>query len=60
MFDVEIKIKRIDEDGTYYVIVPIGDFADKLEFCQHFIDKTDEEVLTYAKPILNDVSSEIQ
>jgi hypothetical protein len=60
MFDVEIKIKKIDDYGTYYVIVPIGDFADKLEFCQHFIDKTDEEVLTYAKPILNDASIYVQ
>lgn len=60
MFEVEIKTKRIDEDGTYYVIIPIGNLTDKLEICQHFIDKTDEEVLTYAKPILNDASIYVQ
>ncbi len=53
MFEVEIKIKRIDDEGTYYVIVPIGDLSNRLEYCQHYTDKTDEEVLAIGKTILN-------
>ena len=54
MFEVEIKIKRVDDGSIYYVVVPIGEFSEKLEFSQHFADKTDEEVLLIAKPILNE------
>lgn len=54
MFEVEIKTKIVDENGTYYVIIPIGEYSNKFEYCQHFTDKTDEEVLIIAKPILND------
>lgn len=53
MFEVEINIKRIDDIGTYYRVIPIGEYSDKLEFCQHYTDKTDEEVIAIAKPILN-------
>jgi len=53
MFEVEIKLKRIDDVGIYYIIVPIGDLSDKLEYCQHYTDKTDEEVLVIGKNILN-------
>jgi len=56
MFEVEIKIKRVDDGSIYYVVVPIGEFSERLEFCQHFVDKTDEEVLSIAKPILNEGS----
>lgn len=57
MFEVEIKLKRIDEVGIYYVVVPIGELHDKLEYCETHVNKTDEEVLTLAKQILNNVSS---
>lgn len=56
MFEVEIKTKRVDDSAIYYVVVPIGEFSERLEFCQHFTDKTDEEVLSIAKPILNEGS----
>lgn len=53
MFEVEIKVKRIDEIGTYYEIVPIGELNDKLSYCETFTDKTDEDVLSIGKVILN-------
>ena len=55
MFEVEIKTKRFDENGTYYVVIPVGELSDKLEFCDTFVDKTDEEVLIIAKEILNNL-----
>lgn len=55
MFEVEIKLKRYDEVGIYYVVVPIGELSDKLEYCETHVEKTDVEVLTLAKQILNDL-----
>ena len=55
MFEVEIKLKRTDEVGTYYVVVPIGELSDKLEYCETFTNKTDEEVIAIGKQILNDI-----
>jgi len=53
MFEVEIKIKRLDENGTYYEIVPIGELNDKLSYCETHNGLTDEEVCILAKQILN-------
>lgn len=58
MFEVEIKIKRIDEWGTYYEIIPIGQLSDKISYCETLIDKTDEEVLGIAKTTLNRIYNE--
>jgi len=55
MFEVEIKIKRIDENGTYYEIVPIGELNDKLSYCDTHEGLSDEEVCILAKTILNDI-----
>jgi hypothetical protein len=55
MFEVEIKVKRIDEQGTYYEIVPIGELHDKLAYCGYFVG-TDEEILTQAKENLNAIT----
>jgi hypothetical protein len=54
MFEVEIKIKRIDEIGTYYEIVPIGELSDKMSYCDTHEVLTDEEVCILAKTILNE------
>jgi hypothetical protein len=54
MFEVEIKVKRVDEVGTYYEIVPIGELSDKLSYCDTHEGLTDEEVCILAKSILND------
>lgn len=54
MFEVEIKIKRIDEQGTYYEIVPIGELNDKLAYCGYFVGM-EEEILTEAKNSLNNL-----
>jgi hypothetical protein len=54
MFEVEIKIKRIDENGTYYEVVPIGVLNDKLSYCDTYSGLSDEEVCILAKQILND------
>jgi hypothetical protein len=54
MFEVEIKVKRIDEFGVYYEIVPIGELSDKLSYCDTHTDLSDEEVCILAKQILND------
>jgi hypothetical protein len=56
MFEVEIKVKRIDENGTYYEIVPIGELNDKLSYCETLIDKTDLEALEIGKTILNNIT----
>lgn len=58
MFEVEIKVKRTEEIGTYYEIIPIGELSDKLSFCDTLSDKTDEEVLVIAKTILNNIYNE--
>lgn len=55
MFEVEIKIKRVDELGTYYEIVPIGELNDKLAYCGYFIG-IDEEILIQAKENLNGIT----
>jgi hypothetical protein len=52
---VEIKIKRIDENGTYYEIVPVGELNDKFSYCETFQDKTDEEVLAIGEVIINNL-----
>jgi len=59
MFEVEIKIKRVEENGTYYEIVPIGELNDKLSYCETFTDKTDLEVLDISKTILNNIADDI-
>lgn len=33
---MEIKVKRFDEVGVYYVVVPIGAMSDKFEFCKTY------------------------
>lgn len=54
MFEVEIKIKRTDENGIYYEVVPIGEYADKLIHCvTKELTAIESEVLTEAKQILN-------
>lgn len=55
MFEVEISLKRQDETGIYYEVIPVGDLSDKLKFCDTFVGKTDEEVLIIAKEILNNL-----
>ena len=42
---VEIKTKRIDELGVYYVISPIGVLSDKHEFCNTYETENDELAL---------------
>jgi hypothetical protein len=54
MFEVEIKIKRIDEQGTYYEIVPIGELNDKLSYCGYF-EGIEEDILLEAKNNLNNL-----
>jgi len=54
MFEVEIKIKRIEEVGTYYEVIPIGELSDKMSYCDTHIDLTDQEVCILAKQILNE------
>jgi len=53
MVEVEIKIKREDIDGNYFIIVPIGEYSDKIEVC-YVSNLTDEEVLLIAKPVINE------
>lgn len=55
MFEVEIKEKRIDEIGTYYEVVPIGELNDKLSYCDTLTNKTDLEALEIGKTILNNI-----
>jgi hypothetical protein len=55
MFEVEIKIKRIDENGTYYEVIPIGGLNDKISYCDTHEGLSDEEVCILAKTILNDL-----
>jgi len=45
--DMMQSVYDTDNDG-------VVDSSEKLEFAQHFADKTDEEVLLIAKPILNE------
>jgi hypothetical protein len=55
MFEVEIKVKRIEEVGTYYEVTPIGDLSDKLSYCDTHEGLSDEEVCILAKTILNEL-----
>ena len=56
MFEVEIRIKRTDEYGIYYEIVPIGELNDKLAYCStHEFDAIDADILIEAKTILNTI-----
>jgi len=54
MFEVEIKIKRIEESGTYFEIIPIGDLSNKMSYCDTHEGLSDEEVCILAKTILNE------
>lgn len=56
MFEVEIKVKRIDSIGTYYEVVPIGELNDKLSYCDTLNGLTDEDVCVLAKNILNNIN----
>lgn len=38
---MEIKTKRFDEVGVYYVVVPIGAMSDKFEFCKTYENEND-------------------
>lgn len=42
---VEIKIKRFDESGVYYVVSPIGELSDKFEYCFTYEIENDELAL---------------
>lgn len=56
MFEVEIRIKRTDEYGIYYEIVPTGELNDKLAYCStHDFNTIDADVLIIAKEILNNL-----
>jgi hypothetical protein len=59
MFEVEVKIKRVEENGTYFEIVPIGELSDKLSYCDTHEGLSDEEVCILAKTILNDTYGRI-
>jgi hypothetical protein len=60
MFEVEIKIKRFNEAGVYYEVAPIGELHDKVNYCYTYpLVITDEEVLSEAKTILNNISNGI-
>lgn len=55
MFEVEIKIKRVDGDFAYYEIVPTGEFQDKYSFCQTSTIENEASLLILAKQVLNNM-----
>jgi hypothetical protein len=59
MFEVEIKVKRIEENGTYFEVVPIGELSDKLSYCDTHEGLSDEEACIQAKQNLNEIYGRI-
>lgn len=50
---MEIKVKRFDEIGVYYVVVPIGAMSDKFEFCKTYETENDTLALQEALDSFN-------
>lgn len=54
MFEVEIKVKRVEDEFAYYEIIPVGTLNDKYSFCQTSTLENEASLLILAKQVLNE------
>lgn len=52
---MEIKTKRFEHIGVYYVISPIGAMSDKFEFCKTYETENDTLALEEALESYNQI-----